>query len=207
MRILLKSFILGLLVVTIANATIINIPVDYSTIQNGIDAASNNDTVLVQPGTYVENINYNEKNIVVGSLFITTNDTSYISQTVIDVDSSGTVVTFGSGEDSTAFLSGFMISNGSAVYGGGIYYIYSIQYDLPQRSDVQITIFDLQGREITTLVSEDQDAGFRSVNWNATNNSGKSVSAGMYFYQIRICDPDGIRAGDFVRMKKMALLK
>ena len=99
---------------------VIEIPGDYSTIQHGIDASSNGDTVLVYPGTYVENINYNGKNIVVGSLFLTYGDTSYISQTVIDGDQTGSVVTFESGEDSTTVLSGFVILNGNTNYGGGI---------------------------------------------------------------------------------------
>ena len=103
------------------SATIINIPADQPTIQAGIDIAVYGDTVLVQPGTYVENINYNGKNITVGSLFLSTQDTSYIFQTVIDGDSSGCVVMFESGEDTTAVLIGFTITNGSAYYGGGIF--------------------------------------------------------------------------------------
>ena len=66
-----------------AAATIINIPDDYPTIQEGIDASIDGDTVLVQPGTYVENINFNGHNVVLGSLFLTTEDTIYISQTKI----------------------------------------------------------------------------------------------------------------------------
>jgi len=66
------------------SATIINIPDDYGTIQEGIDAGSNGDTVLVQPDIYYENFNFNGHNIVLGSWFLTTGDTSYISQTVID---------------------------------------------------------------------------------------------------------------------------
>lgn len=95
-----------------ASATIINVPGDYPTIQTGINASTDADTVLVQPGTYVENINFNGHNIVLGSLFITTGDTSHISQTVIDGDSAGTVVTFDSGEDSTAVITGLTIRNG-----------------------------------------------------------------------------------------------
>jgi len=101
---------------------IINIPDDYPTIQQGIDVSVEGDTVLVQPGTYIENINYNGKNIVVGSLFLTTQDTSYISQTIIDGNYNGSVVTFVSGEDSTAVLTGFTITNGCfSGSGGGIY--------------------------------------------------------------------------------------
>ncbi|HPR17643.1 MAG TPA: PKD domain-containing protein [Candidatus Cloacimonadota bacterium] len=105
------------------SATIINVPADQPTIQAGIDAAVDADTVLVQPGTYVENINYNGKNITVASLFLTTQDTTYISQTVIDGNQSGSVVTFESAEDSTAVLCGFNIENGNALNGGGIYCI------------------------------------------------------------------------------------
>ncbi len=104
-----------------ASATIINIPDDYPTIQEGIDASTDGDTVLVHPGTYVENINFNGHNIVLGSLFLTTGDTTYIAETIIDGDSSGSVVTFESGEDSTAIISGLTIRNGFSDRGGGIY--------------------------------------------------------------------------------------
>ena len=61
------------------NSTIINVPANQPTVQAGINAAANGDTVLVQPVTYVEHINYNGKNITVASLFLTTFDTTYIS--------------------------------------------------------------------------------------------------------------------------------
>ena len=85
---------------------------DYKTIQDGIAAANDGDIVLVHPGTYVENINFNGKLIVVGSLFYTTQDPSYIEQTVIDGNEAGSVVTFVSGEDNTVVLCGFTIQNG-----------------------------------------------------------------------------------------------
>ncbi len=103
------------------SATIINIPDDYETIQEGIDASADGDTVLVQPGTYVENVNFNGHNIVLGSLFLTTGDTMYISSTMIDGDSSGSVITFENGEDSTAVITGFTIQNGLSYSGGGIF--------------------------------------------------------------------------------------
>ena len=103
-------------VLTTASATIINIPDDYATIQAGIDASSDGDTVLVGPGAYVENINFNGHNIVLGSLFLTTGDTSHISQTAIDGDSMGCVVTFENGETGSAVICGFTIQNG---LGGG----------------------------------------------------------------------------------------
>jgi len=113
--------IICLVFVSHLSSTIINVPVDQPTIQAGIDASVDADTVLVQTGTYYENINYNGKNITVASLFYTTQDTSYISQTIIDGNQNGRVVTFNNGEDSTAVLTGFTITNGFANhYGGGI---------------------------------------------------------------------------------------
>jgi hypothetical protein len=104
-----------------ASATIINIPGDYDTIQEGIDASTGGDTVLVQQGTYVENVNFNGHNIVLGSLFLTTGDTTHIAETIIDGDSSGSVVTFSNRENSTAMLAGLKITHGLASRGGGIY--------------------------------------------------------------------------------------
>jgi hypothetical protein len=77
--------------------------------------------------------------------------------------------------------------------------ITTLRYDLPENSLVNIIIYDLLGREVRTLVNTTQDAGFRSVIWNATNDYGKPVSAGVYLYQIQ--------AGEFVQTKKMVLLK
>lgn len=72
--------------------------------------------------------------------------------------------------------------------------ITAIQYELPKRSDVQITIYDLLGRKMVTLLSETQEAGYKSVKWNAMN-----IASGMYFYQLK--------TDDFVQTKKMVLLK
>ena len=104
---------------------LINIPADYGTIQEGINASLDGDTVRVAPGTYVENIDFSGKNIVVGSWFIDDGDTSYISSTIIDGDHSGSVVTFSNSEGSSAIITGFTIQNGFADYGGGIYCHYS----------------------------------------------------------------------------------
>ncbi len=77
--------------------------------------------------------------------------------------------------------------------------ITTLRYDLPENSIVRITIYNVQGREIKVLVNQYQEAGYKSVRWNATNNYGKPISAGMYFYKIR--------AGEFVQTRKMVLLK
>ena len=74
-----------------------------------------------------------------------------------------------------------------------------IKYDLPEDALVNITIYDMMGRSIMSLVNSHQSAGYRSVQWNATNNLGEPVSAGMYLYTIQ--------AGEFWQTKKMVLLK
>jgi hypothetical protein len=104
-----------------ASATIINIPDDQFTIQAGINASTSGDTVRVAPGNYVENINFNGRNIVVGSWFLDDGDPSYISSTRIDGSGAPvTVVIFQNGEDVTAVIAGFTIQNGHYDYGGGI---------------------------------------------------------------------------------------
>ncbi len=99
-------------------ADIINVPSDHSTIQAGINAATDGDTVLVAAGTYLENINFRGKAITVGSHFIINGNMSHISATIIDGSQpsdpdSGSVVTFDSGEDTTSVLSGFTITGGT----------------------------------------------------------------------------------------------
>jgi parallel beta-helix repeat protein/predicted outer membrane repeat protein len=86
----------------------------YTTIQSAINAAKNNDTVLVYPGTYSEHINFNGKTISVRSA-------NGPGVTMIDGSASGTVVTFNNFEDSGSVLDGFTIKNGSTNFGGGIY--------------------------------------------------------------------------------------
>jgi hypothetical protein len=72
-------------------------------------------------------------------------------------------------------------------------------YDLPKRAQVTLTVYNLMGKKIAQLVSTKQEAGRRSVQWNATDNFGNPVSAGIYLYQIR--------AGEFRQTRKMVLLK
>ena len=77
--------------------------------------------------------------------------------------------------------------------------ITSLRYDLPEDGLVNITIYDMMGRVVKTLVNGSQTAGFKSIQWNATNDRNEPVSAGLYLYTIQ--------AGDFTQTKKMILLK
>ena len=124
----------SLFTVHLAYADRILVPADYVTIQGGIEAASNGDTVLVASGTYFENINYRGKAITVASLFIIDGDTNHINSTIIDGSlatnpDSASVVYFINGEDTTSILQGFTITGGTgtllmtfqAQVGAGIY--------------------------------------------------------------------------------------
>ena len=91
-------------------AQTIHVPADQPNIQSAINAASNGDTVLVAPGTYIENINFNGKAITVTS-------SGGPSVTIIDGGAKGAVVTFNNFETTSAVLNGFTIQNGSTPQG------------------------------------------------------------------------------------------
>jgi len=74
-----------------------------------------------------------------------------------------------------------------------------LRYDLPESGMVNITIHDMTGRKIKTLVNSAQSAGYKTIQWNGTNENNKSVSAGLYLYTIQ--------TAQFRQTKKMVLLK
>ncbi|MGE5795527.1 MAG: T9SS type A sorting domain-containing protein, partial [Ignavibacteria bacterium] len=69
-----------------------------------------------------------------------------------------------------------------------------IRYEIPMESKVLIKIYDVLGREVSTLINEFQKAGRYQVEWNAGN-----LASGVYFYSIK--------AGDFTAVKKLVLVK
>ena len=75
----------------------------------------------------------------------------------------------------------------------------SISYDLPKNSFVYLTIYDLTGKTVKTLVNSLQYSGYKTVQWNSTNQNNAPVPAGVYFYEVR--------AGNLSQTKKMLLLK
>jgi len=75
----------------------------------------------------------------------------------------------------------------------------TLRYDLPEDGLVNITIYDMLGNVVNNLVNTYQSSGYKSVQWNATDNLGQPVSAGVYLYSIE--------AGGFRQTKKMILLK
>jgi hypothetical protein len=75
----------------------------------------------------------------------------------------------------------------------------TIRYDLQDNGLVNVAIYNMKGLAVKTLVNDQQTAGYKSVQWNATDNLGQPVSAGLYLYTIQ--------AGQFKQTKKMILLK
>tara|TARA_B100001093_G_scaffold67381_1_gene57364 strand:- start:345 stop:788 length:444 start_codon:yes stop_codon:yes gene_type:complete len=75
----------------------------------------------------------------------------------------------------------------------------TLKYVLPKDSYVDVTVYDMLGNVVNNLVNANQSSGYKSIKWNATNNQGQPVSAGVYLYKIQ--------AGDFIDTKKMILLK
>lgn len=130
---LLFTLCILLLLQQVAAATVIKIPEDYATIQAGINAAVNGDTVLVADSTYYENIDFKGKAITVTSYFLVDSGYVHIDSTIINGNrpshpDSGSVVSFVSGEDTTSVIYGFTITGGTGTLcdpthkvGGGIY--------------------------------------------------------------------------------------
>ena len=74
-----------------------------------------------------------------------------------------------------------------------------ISYSLPQSEQVKLVIYNVLGQEIRTLVNAFKPAGRYRVVWNSKDDFGRSVSSGVYFYQIT--------AGEFLNTRKMLILK
>jgi len=72
--------------------------------------------------------------------------------------------------------------------------ITNIKFDIPKSSYVKLTIYDMLGKEVTTLVNEKLSTGSYKVNWD-----GSGYPSGVYFYKLV--------TGDFIDVKKMILLK
>ena len=75
----------------------------------------------------------------------------------------------------------------------------TFRYDLAEDGLVNITIYDLLGNEINNLVKSNQSFGYKTIDWDATDNQGRQISAGVYLYSIE--------AGNFRQTKKMIFLK
>ncbi len=75
----------------------------------------------------------------------------------------------------------------------------TLRFDLPEVSDMTLTIYNMLGQKVRTFDYHNTSAGYHSVTWDATNDLGQQVGAGVYLYQLQ--------TKDFVKTRKMVLLK
>jgi hypothetical protein len=74
-----------------------------------------------------------------------------------------------------------------------------IDFDVPSKSQVKLTIYNVLGQRVTTLIDKSMNAGKYQASWDGRSDSGTQVSSGIYFYKFE--------AGSFVQTKKMIMLK
>lgn len=171
---MLKSISLALLLIipAIGFADTINVPLDYSTIQEAIDAAVTGDTVLVSPGTYMENIDFLGKAVVVQS-------SDGAEFTVIDGGNTKSVVTFENQEGTDSVLDGFTLVNGSGNYfddwhyGGGVY-CYESSPTITNNTIINNTV-DFSGGGISCNFSSSPVITFNVINDNWAGSHGGGI--------------------------------
>jgi len=159
-----------------ADAAIINVPDDAQTIQQGVNSAEDEDTVLVQPGTYVENVSIRNA-ITLASLILTTGDRAYIDSTIIDGGGSASVITSSYNGNEPLTIAGFTIQRGrnqNYPGGGGV-----------SASSGKIVLRDLLVRDNTSvyygggIFAGGQPALERVV---VAENSSSYYGGGIYLY-------------------------
>ena len=80
-----------------------------------------------------------------------------------------------------------------------------IKFGLPEKSHIQLVVYDLLGREIVTLKSGAADPGWHTIQWGGYNNHGRKVPSGIYIYTLTAESFESEK--NFVETKKMVLLK
>lgn len=159
---------------------IINVPSDYSTIQEGINAADTGDTILVADGIYYENINFNGKAITLASHFLIDGNKTHIDSTIIDGSrkinpDSAYVVYFVNHEDSTSILTGFTLKykagstdkTGKRI--GGVVFIYNAQPKIQHNKIEEHNYISEFGRKARTYIS-----------WISLNNISQKKRGCLY---------------------------
>ena len=75
----------------------------------------------------------------------------------------------------------------------------NIRYDIPEDGQVSITIYHVMGNRVNSLINRPESAGSKLIQWNARDEQGRAVSAGIYFYTLR--------TNNYIQTQKMVVLK
>ena len=190
----------------------------HPTVPQGLMALESGSSVILQWTTQTEedfsyhNIYRNDINSIDPAMVFTTTDSFYVDEEgaqgsyeywITAVDSAGNesdasdiaAVVLSASEQATVPTVFALEQNYPNPFNPST----QIRYALPEATGVVITVYDMMGRKVRTLVQDTQSAGYHTALWNATNDRGLPVSAGMYIYTLQ--------AGDHHHMKKMVLLK
>ncbi len=190
----------------------------HPTVPQGLMALESGSSVILQWATQIEedfsyhNIYRNDLNSFDPAMVFTTTDSFYVDEEgtqgsyeywITAVDSAGNesdasdiaAVVLSASEQATVPTVFALEQNYPNPFNPST----QIRYALPEATSVVITVYDMMGRKVRTLVQDTQSAGYHTALWNATNDRGLPVSAGMYIYTLQ--------AGDHHHMKKMVLLK
>ena len=190
----------------------------HPTVPQGLMALESGSSVILQWTTQIEedfsyhNIYRNDLNSFDPAMVFTTTDSFYVDEEgtqgsyeywITAVDSAGNesdasdiaAVVLSASEQATVPTVFALEQNYPNPFNPST----QIRYALPEATSVVITVYDMMGRKVRTLVQDTQSAGYHTALWNATNDRGLPVSAGMYIYTLQ--------AGDHHHMKKMVLLK
>ncbi len=130
-----------------------------------------------------------------GDLVITSNDPN---QAEVTVALSGTGVSTGNGLDLIP-----TVTELTGNYPNPFNPTTKINFSLKADSKVSLSIYNVRGQKVKTLVKNNMPAGWHSIVWNGRDDNGKSVSSGIYFSRFDAADDDG----DYTSIKKMILLK
>lgn len=82
----------------------------------------------------------------------------------------------------------------------------TIKFAMPYKSDVQLKIFDMLGNEIRTFEYSENPAGYLEIFWDGKNNSGQTVSSGVYVYSVKAVSKEDIRK-EFTGTSKLLIIK
>lgn len=80
----------------------------------------------------------------------------------------------------------------------------TIRFTVRKRAKVSVVLYDVTGKEVTTLVNDERESGSYDLHWNGTSDKGVSVASGTYFYRLLATADDGTKTSD---TKRMALIR